>query len=250
MSDLRLSGRAAIVTGAGRGIGRATAITLAREGAWVVLAARTGSDLEWVKAQIEQEAGSTRGGRPSTLAVPSDVADETAVRDLVRSAAETYGRLDILVNNAGIAVKRPLAETTTQEWDRVMAVNARGPFLLCREAMPLLKESGWGYIINIASVVGKKGYAGQGAYTASKHALMGLTKVLAHEVKADGIRVHAICPGGVATDMSALTRPDLDPTVLMSPEDIADIILFLVTRRGNAVIDEINVRRAASDPWF
>jgi 3-oxoacyl-[acyl-carrier protein] reductase len=130
-----------------------------------------------------------------------------------------------------------------------MAVNARGPFLLCREAIPYLGRQGGGFIINIASVVAVKGYANQAAYGASKHALLGMSKALAKEVQPAGIRVHVLCPGGVDTQLGGQARPDLDQSVLIQPEEIADLVLFLVTRRGNAVIDEIHVRRATSTPW-
>ncbi len=130
-----------------------------------------------------------------------------------------------------------------------MAVNARGPFMLCREAIPHLKRQPISYIINIVSVVGVKGYINQAAYSASKHALLGMSKALAKEVQTDGIRVHAVLPGGVDTEVAAQMRPDLDRSILIKPEDIADIVLFLVTRQGNAVIDEIQVRRASAMPW-
>ena len=236
----------AIVTGASRGIGRAVANSLAAEGASVVLAARDRGRLETVAREIVDASGRT----DSALSVPTDLTSEAEIDRLVKRARERFGRLDILVNNAGVAVKAPLENTKTEDWDRLMAVNARAPFLLCRAAVPLLRESGGGVIVNIASVVGVKGYVQQAAYTASKHALMGMTKVLAQEVKADGIRVHAVCPGGVATDMVKRTRPDLDDSVLMSPDEIAEIVLFLIAGRGNAVIDEIHVRRSASEPWF
>ena len=238
-----LKDKVAIVTGAGRGIGRAIAKALAGEGATVALAARSRADLEAVKAEIEEIGG-------AALVVPTDVTQEAAVKNLVAVMRGESGRLDILINNAGIASRRPLAQTTTDEWDRMMAVNARGPFLLCREALPLLKASAEGVIINISSVVGVKGYCCQAAYAASKHALMGMTKVLAQELKGEGIRVHAVCPGGVATGMASEMRPDLDASALMAPEEVADIVLFLLTRTGNAVIDEVHVRRAQSDPWF
>jgi 3-oxoacyl-[acyl-carrier protein] reductase len=130
-----------------------------------------------------------------------------------------------------------------------MAINARGPFLLCREAIPYLKQQDQAFIINITSVVGVKGYTNQAAYSASKHAVMGMTKALAKEVQSDGIRVHAICPGGVDTQLGGQARPDLERSVLIQPEEIADIVLFLVTRQDNAVMDEIHVRRATSTPW-
>ena len=121
--------------------------------------------------------------------------------------------------------------------------------MLCREAIPYLKQQEISFIININSVVGIKGYAHQAAYSASKHALLGMTKSLAKEVQPDGIRVHSINPGGIDTELIGRARPDLDRSVLMQPEEIADIVLYLVTRRGNAIIDEINVRRAASTAW-
>ena len=238
-----LAGQVALVTGASRGIGLAIALELAGEGAAVVLAARTLADLEIVREGIESTGG-------HAIVLPLDVAQEQQVRHVVGATEARYGRLDVLVNCAGIGVFAPLLETTVQDWDRVMAVNARGPFLLCREAVPLLARSGGGCIVNIASVVGVKGYVNQGAYTASKHALLGMTKVLAQEVAPLGVRVHAVCPGGVDTDLVAQARPDLDLSVLMAPKEIADIVLFLVKQRGNAIIDQINVRRASSVPWF
>jgi len=242
MQGKPLEGKVAIVTGAGRGIGRSIALALARNGARVSLAARTEAELQAVQAEIE-----AFGGQAASLS--TDVSRESEVILLVRNTVERFGRLDILVNNAGIGIFGPLAETTTEQWDQLMAVNARGPFLLCREAIPYLKRQEQAFIINIASVVGVKGYVNQAAYSASKHAVMGMTKALAKEVQQDGIRVHAVCPGGVDTQFISRARPDLDRAVLMRPEEIADIVLFLVTRQGNAVIDEVHVRRAASMPW-
>jgi len=181
--------------------------------------------------------------------VPTDVADEARIKALVRRTVDHFGRLDAVINNAGLGVFGPLAEPSTEDWDRVMAVNARGPFILCREAIPHLRRRDRAWIVNIASVVGVKGYANQPAYTASKHALMGMTKVLAKEVQEHGIRVHALCPGGVNTDLIAQARPDLDRSILISPQEIADIVLFLLTRSGNAVIDHLDIRRASGTPF-
>jgi 3-oxoacyl-[acyl-carrier protein] reductase len=241
--DVRpLEGRCAIVTGASRGIGRSIALVLARNGAAVSLAARTEADLQAVQREIE-----AFGGRASSLV--ADVSRESDVVRLVESTVAWLGHLDIVVNNAGIGIFGPLAETTAEQWDRIMAVNARGPFLLCRESIPHLRRQGGGFIINIASVVAVKAYANQAAYGASKHALLGMSKALAREVQPAGIRVHVLCPGGVDTQLVGQARPDLDQSVLIQPEEIADWVLFLVTRRGNAVVDEIDVRRAASTPW-
>ena len=131
-----------------------------------------------------------------------------------------------------------------------MAVNARGPFLMSREAIPVMAAGGGGSIVNIASVVGIKGYVNQGAYTASKHALMGLSKVLAQEVQPLGIRVHVLCPGGVDTEMAGQARPDLDRSQLMTPAEVAEVVLFLLQQRGRAVVDQINLRRASGSPWI
>jgi 3-oxoacyl-[acyl-carrier protein] reductase len=237
-----LSGSIALVTGAGRGIGRATALALAAEGVRVALAARSAAELQKVRGEIEEAGG-------EAIAFPADLSDVEAPRSLVTGVVEALGGLDILINNAGFAVGHLISATTAEEWDLLMAVNARAPFLLCREALPHLKKSGCGRIVNISSVVGYKGYVNQGAYAASKHALAGFTKVLAQEVMADGIRVHLVSPGGVDTELAARMRPDLDRSGLTAPAEIAEAILFLLCQQGNAVIDELNIRRPGKSPW-
>lgn len=243
MKTYSLQGKVAVVTGASRGIGRAIAVALAQQGVTVIGAARSQEALQPVQHEIE-----TGGGALHPVA--ADLLDPTSPKKIIDTTVETCGCLDILVNNAGIVAEGPLIDATVEEWDRLMAINARAPFLLCKEAVPYMKTAGAGAIIQIVSVIGVKGYVNQGVYTASKHALMGLSKVLAQEVQKDNIRVHTILPGGVATDMIAEVRPDLTPEVLMQPEDIADIVIFLLTHRSNAVIDDIHVRRASSSPWF
>ena len=243
MEPYSLKEKVALVTGASRGIGKAIALALAAEGVIVVAIARSEEKLQ----EVQQAINST-GGKVSTIT--ADLSLPSSPQHIVQQTLTRYGRLDMLINNAGIAVQGPLLETSLEQWDRVMAVNARAPFLLCKEAIPHMKAAGGGTIIQIASVIGVKGYIDQGAYTASKHALMGMSKVLAQEVQPDNIRVHTILPGGVATDMAGEMRPDLKPSELMAPDDIAEIVLFLLTHRSNAVIDSINVRRISSAPWF
>lgn len=240
--DKPLEGKVALVTGAGRGIGRAVALTLAQHGANVVLAARSEEELREVSAEVFAL------GQEAHYAV-TDVSLEADVRNVVEKAVMHFGRLDVVVNNAGLGIYGKLVETSVESWDKLMAVNARGPFLVCREAIPHLKQQSRSFIVNIASVLGVRGYENQAAYTASKHALVGMSKALAKEVQQDGIRVHVLCPGGVDTQMVALARPDLDRTVLMQPQEVAEVVLFLVTRKGNAVIDEVIVRREAATPW-
>ena len=153
------------------------------------------------------------------------------------------GGLDVLVNCAGLSQAGSFTEVTPQEWDRIFAVNAKAPFFLCKEALPYLKESPKATVINISSVVGFKGYINQSAYSSSKHALAGFTKVFAKEVQPFGIRVHLISPGGVATEMVTKMRPDINADELIQPLEIAELVRFLVTREGNGTIDHLYIRR-------
>jgi len=239
----RLAGKVALVTGASRGIGRAISTALAKENATVVLAARSGEKLKDTANLVTQAGGNAE-------IVVTDLADEQAVKNLVKVTTERFARLDILVNNAGVTHSAALQETKTADWDRCFQVNARAPFILCREALPLLRKAESAYIINIASVVGVKGYPLQSAYTASKHALRGMTISLAEELKGSNIHVHLLCPGGVDTELVQKVRPDIKKQDLIQPEEIAELVLYLVTHKGNAVIDELHIRRAASSPWF
>lgn len=239
----RLDGKVAIVTGGSRGIGRAIAIALAGEGTTLVLAARSQDTLSEA-ADLVRRAG----GRAET--VVTELADEESIRNLVRVTAEQFGRLDILINNAGITHSAKFDQTRTEDLDRCWAINARAPFILCREALPLLRQAEAGFIINISSVVGVKGYPLQSAYTASKHALRGMTMSLAEELRGTNIRVHVVCPGAVDTGMVGNVRPDINPADLIGPGEVAELVLYLVTRRGNAVVDELHIRRAAAAPWF
>ena len=242
--EQRLAGKVAVITGAGRGIGRAVAMALGGAGADLVLAARSKNELDQVAVDLLHQGG------PEALVVETDLQNEDSIRNLVRRTTDRFGRLDILVNNAGAIHAGPMDQTRTEDFDRCMNVNARGPFILCREALGLLKKADPGYIVNVASVVGVKGYPNQSAYTASKHALRGWSMALAEELKGQNVRVHVICPGGVNTDMATKVRPDIGKDDLMAPEEIAELVLYLVTHRGNAVIDEIHLRRATANPWF
>ena len=238
-----LNDKVAIVTGASKGIGAEIAKTLAAQGATVILAARSKDKLENLAAQIAET-----GGRAAAMTV--DMADEASIDALVKNVQEKYGALDILVNNAGITHSALLKDTSAQDWNRCMKVNATGPFILCREALGLLERSPRGYIINIGSVVSIKGYPSQSAYTASKHALRGMTLSLAEELNNTNISVHTICPGGANTDMVGDVRPDINKDELILPHEIADIVRFIVTREGKGLIDEFRIRRATSSPWF
>ena len=239
----QLAGNVAIVTGASRGIGRAISVALAQKSATIVLAARSIQELQKTAEQV-----SNAGGQAKIVHV--ELTEEKSIRNLIQVTEEKLGRLDILVNNAGVTHSAELQQTSTEDWQRCISINASAPFILCREALPLLKKSQAAYIINIASVVGVKGYPLQSAYTASKHALRGMTMSLAEELRGSNIRVHLLCPGGVDTDMVDSVRPDIAKDELIKPEEIAELVLYLVTHKGNAVVDELRIRRATSSPWF
>lgn len=238
-----LRGKVAIVTGASRGIGRAISVALASEAATIVLAARSVPHLQKTARDVAQVGGTAE-------IVVTELTEEESIKNLVGVTAEKFGRLDILVNNAGVTHSARLEETSTEDWERCLRVNARAPFILCREALPLLRKSQSAYIVNIASVVGVKGYPVQSAYTSSKHALRGMTMSLAEELTGSNVRVHLLCPGGVDTDLVGNVRPDIKKEDLIGPGEIAELVLYLVTHKGNAVIDELHIRRATATPWF
>ena len=226
----------ALVTGASRGIGKAIAIELAALGYDLALVARNESALAEVIASLPDSCG-------KAVAIPADLSQEESYASVISEAVSELGGLDVLVNCAGLSQAGSFTEVTPQEWDRIFAVNAKAPFFLCKEALPYLKESPKATVINISSVVGFKGYINQSAYSSSKHALAGFTKVFAKEVQPFGIRVHLISPGGVATEMVTKMRPDINADELIQPSEIAELVRFLVTREGNGTIDHLYIRR-------
>jgi 3-oxoacyl-[acyl-carrier protein] reductase len=227
----RLEGKAAIVTGAGRGIGRATALALAAEGARVALAARSVEEIEAGAAEI-----------PGALAVPCDVTDEAQVQNMVARALEAFGRVDVLVNNAGYSRQMPIADLERGEFERAWQVNTVGTYLCCRAVLPAMKRQGGGTIVNVVSGAGKRGSARRGAYSASKFGMMGFSQALQQEVKEHGIVVSCVCPGPVDTLIWSSNNPGTDPARLLRPEDVADAIVFVATRGPGVVIPEMEVR--------
>ncbi len=183
-----LAGRRALVTGGGRGIGRAVALALARAGARVTVAARTRAEVEAVAREM---------GSPG-VAATVDVADPESVRALFREV----GAVDILINGAGVAPTAPLVKTTDEQWRQAIDVNLGGSFHCLREALPAMAAAGWGRVVNIASIAGTTGMPYIAAYAASKHGVLGLTKVAALEFAAHGVTVNAVCPGYVDTPMT------------------------------------------------
>lgn len=239
-----MKGLKAIITGAGSGIGRAIALDLAKEGV----------DIALVGGKREEKLIETKnlllseGVRCEYFA--GDLRNDKTLEDCYNKAKIFLGGLDILINNAGLTHNSLLENTEMKVFDDMMAVNIRVPYHLTKVALADLKNSKRASIINIASVVAHSGYAWQSAYSASKHALLGFTKALSAEVYKEGIRVHAVSPGGVFTDMVKISRPDLNPDGMIMPEDVSSAVLFLLKNRTNAVIDEILIHRDGKQPFL
>ncbi len=255
-----LAGRVALVTGAGRGIGRALALRLAREGALVVLADRDARACRETARDLARVAG--RQG----LAVTTDVSREEQVCSLLERVGGAHGGLDILVNNAGIAgPTAPVEEVSLEQWESTMAVNLRGVFLCCKHAVPYLKERGAGSIVNISSVSAKRPLPQRSPYAASKMALIGFTRTLASELGPWGIRVNAVCPGAVAgprqeavlralgqrsgqsPDQLLRAKKSASPLgTLVQPEQVAALVAFLCSAQAEAITgQDINVSAGA-----
>jgi NAD(P)-dependent dehydrogenase (short-subunit alcohol dehydrogenase family) len=215
-----LKGKTAIVTGGGRGIGRATALGLAAEGARVVVASRTATEIAETESLIRKAGG-------VAAAVACDVADSRAVARLFDEATRLYGIPDVLVNAAAAVLSKPVAETTDDEWRRLMAVNVDGVFWCCREALRRMAGRG-GAIVNVSSLAGIRGtekFPGLSAYTTSKHAVIGITEAVAAEGRPLGVRVNAVAPGAVDTAMLRAAAPQF--VAATKPADIAPTLVFL-----------------------
>jgi 3-hydroxybutyrate dehydrogenase len=194
---VKLQNKLALISGGGRGIGRAIAFAFAREGASIVIAGRTADQLDQTAYEIREEHA------VDAMPLHCDVSDLTSVDEMFASVAAEFERgPDILVNNAGIAESAPFLKTDDDLWQRHLAINLSGTFYCTRAALPAMLERGWGRIINIASIAGKTGAPYIAAYAASKHGVLGLTRSLALEVASQGVTVNAICPGYVDTEMT------------------------------------------------
>lgn len=218
--------KVAIVTGASRGIGRATAIALIKKGVSVALAARSPEALTAVESEIRE-----LGGR--AFSMPTDVSDETAVGAMVKQTERKLGPVDLLVNNAGVVERRSLVETDAAIWDRILDINLKGAFLCTRAVLPSMLERGRGRIVNVSSISGKLGTPLLTAYCASKWGLLGFSLSTAEELKPHGIQVFSVCPGSVNTEMLQQGLPGARPD--MEPEDVASVIAFLGTDAPDAM---------------
>lgn len=241
MTTQELAGYCAIITGGGTGIGRSVALHLVHEGVNVVLCGRRSEPLKQVAAEIQQGGG-------AALTISADVSRRADVARLVAAAVDHFGTVDILVNNAGIGGGDYIHCHNIEAWDAVMGVNLRGPFLLAREVLPMMRAAQRGHIVNISSESGMEYYEGDGAYGVSKHALNALGEYIQRENQELGIRVDTICPGMVVTPMSAGSA-GLDRTKCLYPDDIAELVVWLLTRRPNVKIGRPILIQTMENPW-
>ena len=229
-----LDRKVSIVTGAGRGIGKAISVLLACSGARVVLAARNEPQLNAVSEEIRNQGG-------EALVVPTDLTSDDEMERLVEKTLQEWGSIDHLINNAGWGRTGPIVKAKRDEWDQTLRVNLRAPMVLSQLVLPKLMDKGEGAIINIGSVSGKTGQANTAAYSASKFGLIGFTEALYEEVREYGIKVAVILPGFVDTPMIPQMKR-LDRSRMIRPEDIAQAVLFVLTSPLTCCPVEITVR--------
>ena len=229
--------RRALVTGAGRGIGRETALALARQGARTALVSRSAGPLEAVAAEIRELGG-------EALALPCDVSSRPALREATEQVTAAWGGVDVLVHAAGEASSAPLARTSDEAWDRLLEINATAAFLLARALVPGMVERGWGRVVFVASTAGRAGFPYVSAYTASKHALVGLARALAAEMAAGGVTVNAVCPGYVNTDMTRRAIETIVRTTGRTPE--AALAALVSTNPQHRLIEPSEVAHAVA----
>jgi NAD(P)-dependent dehydrogenase (short-subunit alcohol dehydrogenase family) len=237
-----LTGRVVVVTGAASGLGAATAGVLAGAGATVVIADVAEDAAKRVATDIESS-----GGRATAAVVDLTAAEQ--IEELLRGAREQHGRLDALVNNAGVDRTVGIDELTVQEWDHILGVNLRAPFIASKHALEIMKRQGSGHIVNIASTAAKRAWANASAYHASKWGLLGFTHALHTEARPHNVKVTAVVSGGMRTPFLLERFPDLDLGVLQDPRNVAETIRFVLTQPDETVIPEVMVLPMRETSW-
>jgi NAD(P)-dependent dehydrogenase (short-subunit alcohol dehydrogenase family) len=230
----KLAGKVSLVTGAGRGIGKAIALSLAKLGCRVILAARTEAQLAEVEREIRRLGG-------EGIAIPTDLTRDEDIERLATRIERAAGAVDILINNAGWGKRAPVVRASIPDWDQTLRLNLRAPMVLAQRFLPAMIAKGEGAVINIGSVSGKTGEANGAAYSASKFGLIGFTQSLYEEVREHGIKVSVILPGYVDTPMIPPVK-HLDRGKMIQPDDIAQTVLFVLTSPTTCCPVEITVR--------
>jgi len=237
-----LKGKVALITGGGRGLGEAICRTLAGAGAIVIPADIQEGLAEGVAASIRDQ-----GGR--AMALKLDVAEEGQVEGAIREVVSNFERLDVLVNNAAIDQTVPVSELSVADWDRILAVNLRGPFVMTKYALAQMTKQGRGHIVNMASTASKRAWPNAAVYHASKWGLLGLSHALHAEVRSQGIKVTAVVAGGMRTPFLLDRFPDIDPGVLQDPMNVARTIRFVLEQPEETVIPEVMVLPMRETSW-
>ncbi len=237
-----LDGKIILVTGGARGLGEAICRELSAVGARILIA-----DIRMDQAQKVADEINKQGGQVTPLAL--DVTDENQIKTAVDQIQAQYGRLDVLINSAGIDKTVSIEEMTVEDWDCIMAVNLRAPFILAKQALSIMRQQGSGYIINICSTAAKRAWPNASAYHASKWGLLGFSHALLTEARPHNIKVTALIPGGMRTPFLLDRFPDLDPNNLQDPKNVAETIHFLLNMPDETVIPELLVLPLNETSW-
>jgi NAD(P)-dependent dehydrogenase (short-subunit alcohol dehydrogenase family) len=234
----RLSGKTALITGASAGIGWASALALAGEGANLVVSARRRERLTELEAAVREAGG-------KAVSLVGDAKEETTARQAVELAVNTFGSLDILINNVGVGNYKNLIDTSAEDYDEMMDANVRSTFLFTRYAVPVMIKQASGIILMVSSMAGVYGFGGEAVYCATKFAQVGFAQALDKELRPHGIKVGAICPGGVKTEFAlgkGRTEESVAASGMLDPEDVAGVILMACTQSPRARIIEVQMR--------
>ena len=237
-----LHNKVALVTGGAQGLGEALCRTLGQDGATVAIADIRGEQAEALASKLNADG-------LHTVAVPMDVTDADAAQSAVRRFSEQYGKLDILINNAAIDKTVSVEELTLSEWDRIMATNLRGPFVMSKLALAMMTARRTGHIINIVSTAAKRAWANASAYHASKWGLLGLSHALHVEARSHGVKVTAVISGGMRTPFLLDRFPDIDLATLQDPQNVAETVRYLLRLPADTVVPEMTVIPMRETSW-